>query len=136
MNFVEYLPKIHINIGNTPKVIIESNVNTLYINSISICNKTINDIRISLVKRIKGDDFSVKEGFICENIKINSPTSKESNVKSTINLISHFGLTTFLPVFKENEINYTCELLCYSNGITQKFDCIVDYTNFVETPIA
>ena len=135
MNFINYLPKIFPNLGIDSQIILNSTANTLFVNSISICNRSVNDIRINLIKKITGSDLSVNEGFIVENLKINSATSQELHSKSTINLVSYFGLTIFLPVFTEDSITYTTELICHSNGVNQKFDCTVDYTTFLETPI-
>ena len=135
MNFVKYSFKPFPNLTNVPQVILQSTAHTLYVDSITICNLSTNDIRINLIKKIIGSDSSVNQTFIAKNIVVESPTSAKIEVRSTVNLVSLFGLTMFLPIFTENAITYTTELICYSNGITQNFDCTVDYTTFVETPV-
>jgi hypothetical protein len=82
-----------------------------------------------------GSDLSANQGFIVNNIEVQAPVTGKTDSKSTINMISLFGLNVFLPVMSISGITYTTELICYSNGITQNFDCVVDYTTFVETPI-
>jgi len=135
MNFVKYSCKSFANLDNVPQVVLQSIAHTLYVDSITICNLSTNDIRINLIKKIIGSDSSVNQTFIAKNIVVESPTSAKIEVRSTVNLVSLFGLTMFLPVFTENAITYTTQLICYSNGINQNFDCTVDYTTFVETPI-
>lgn len=135
MNFVKYSCASFPNLANVPQVILQSTVHTLHVDSIIICNLSNNDIRINLIKKIIGSDSSLTQTFITKNILVESSTTAKIEARSTVNLVSLFGLTMFLPVFTASGITYTTGLSCYSNGITQNFDCAVDYTIFVETPI-
>jgi hypothetical protein len=69
------------------------------------------------------------------NVEVKDRVTGKTDSRSTVNLVSLFGLKIFLPVMSTSGITYTTELICYSNGINQNFDCTVDYTTFVETPI-
>lgn len=136
MNFVNYSTAILPNLNyDKQQIILQSTIHSLYVNSITICNRSINDIRINLVKKIIGNGPNVKEGFVINNVEVQAPVTGKTDTKSTINLVSLFGLSLFLPVMVTNGVTYTTELICYSNGVNQNFDCIIDYTTFVETPI-
>jgi hypothetical protein len=135
MNFVNYSTGILPNLNYNQQIILQSTVHTLYVDSITICNRSNNDIRINLVKKIIGSDSSSTQGFMINNVEVQAPVTGKTDSKSTINLVSLFGLKIFLPVMSTSGITYTTELICYSNGINQNFDCTVDYTTFVETPI-
>lgn len=136
MNFINYSTALFPGLKNNAEIILQSSIHTLYVDSITICNRSSNDIRINLVKKIIGSDSSSKQSFIVNNVEVQAPTTGRTDSKSTINIVSLFGLTIFLPVMSKSGITYTTELICYSNGITQNFDCTIDYTTFVETPIS
>lgn len=134
MNFVNYSTAILPNLNyDKQQIILQSTIYSLYVNSITICNKSINDIRVNLVKKIIGNGPNIKEGFIINNVEVQASITGKTDTKSTVNLISLFGLNLFLPVMTTAEGTYTTELICYSNGINQNFDCTIDYTTFVET---
>jgi hypothetical protein len=135
MNFVNYSTGILPNLNYNQQIILQSTVHTLYVDSITICNRSNNDIRINLVKKIIGSDSSSTQGFMINNVEVQAPVTGKTDSRSTVNLVSLFGLKIFLPVMSTSGITYTTELICYSNGINQNFDCTVDYTTFVETPI-
>jgi hypothetical protein len=135
MNFINYSTDIFSNLNYNRQTILQSIDHTLYVNSITICNRSANDIRVNLVKKIIGSDSSSTQGFMINNVEVQAPTTGKTDSKSTLNLVSLFGLKIFLPVMITNGVTYTTELICYSNGITQNFDCTVDYTTFVETPL-
>lgn len=140
MNFTKYGTAIFNNLNkfdSNNSVILQSissylSVNTLYVNSITICNKSSNNIRINLQKTIVGSDSSRATSFLIENLDLPMKNNLDVNKKSTVNLISLFGLDVFLPVATANGVTYTTLLSCYSNTATQIFDCTVDYTTFVE----
>lgn len=133
MNFVNYNTSILPSLNFTQQVILGSSLNTLYVNSITVCNQSNNDIRINLIKKITGTDGSSTQSFIVNNVEVQAPVTGKKDSKSTINLISLFGLNIYLPVMVNAGVTYTTELICYSNGINQSFDCTVDYTTFNET---
>ena len=77
--------------------------------------------------------FMLREGVPLAQPTLKAPVTAKKDSKSTLNLISLFGLNIYLPVKLNAGITYTTELICYSNGINQNFDCTVDYTIFIET---
>jgi hypothetical protein len=133
VNFVNYNTSILPGLNFNQQVILGSSLNTLYVNSITICNQSNNDIRINLIKKITGTDGSSTQGFIINNVEVQAPVTAKKDSKSTINLVSLFGLNIYLPVMVKAGVTYTTELICYSNGINQNFDCTIDYTTFIET---
>lgn len=140
MNFTKYETVIFNDLNKFDEiesVILESVsssllVNSLYVNSITVCNKSSNNIRINLQKAITGSDDSIMTGFLIQNLDLPTNSNLDINKKSTVNLISLFGLDVFLPTSTKDGVTYTTSLLCYSNAVTQIFDCTVDYTVFVE----
>lgn len=133
MNFVNYDTSILPGLNFNQQVILGSSLNTLYVNSITICNQSNNDIRVNLIKKVTGTDGSSTQSFIVNNVEVQAPVTAKKDSKSTINLVSYFGLNIYLPVKVKAGVTYTTELICYSNGINQNFDCTVDYTIFIET---
>lgn len=133
MNFVNYNTSILPGLNFSQQVILGSSLNTLYVNSITICNQSNNDIRVNLIKKVTGTDGSSTQSFIVNNVEVQAPVTAKKDSKSTINLVSLFGLNIYLPVMVKAGVTYSTELICYSNGINQNFDCTVDYTTFIET---
>jgi hypothetical protein len=133
VNFVNYDTSILPGLNFNQQVILGSSLNTLYVNSITICNQSNNDIRVNLIKKVTGTDGSSTQSFIVNNVEVQAPVTAKKDSKSTINLISLFGLNIYLPVKVKTGVTYITELICYSNGINQNFDCTVDYTIFIET---
>lgn len=133
MNFVNYDTSILPGLNFNQQVILGSSLNTLYVNSITICNQSNNDIRVNLIKKVTGTDGSSTQSFIVNNVEVQASVTAKKDSKSTINLISLFGLNIYLPVMVKAGVTYTTELVCYSNGVNQNFDCTVDYTTFIET---
>lgn len=133
MNFVNYDTSILPGLNFNQQVILGSSLNTLYVNSITISNQSNNDIRVNLIKKVTGTDGSSTQSFIVNNVEVQAPVTAKKDSKSTINLVSYFGLNIYLPVKVKAGVTYTTELICYSNGINQNFDCTVDYTIFIET---
>ncbi len=135
MNFITYSTSLFPNLSQAQQIILESSTHTSHVNSINICNISTNSIRVNLVKKVIGSDLSNIEVFIVKNLEIPASVTGKIDSKSTVNLVSLFGLDLFLPVNDIGSVNYTTQLICYSNGINQNFDCVVDYTIFVEAPI-
>lgn len=135
MNFVNYSTELFPNLTYNQQVILQSTTNTIYVDSIILCNTSSNDIRINLIKKIVGSDSSTNSSFLVKNLEVQAPATGKTSSTSTINLVSFFGLQIFLPVNIVNGITYTSQLIIYSNGINQNYDCSVDYSVFVETPI-
>ena len=132
MNFVKLANHIIPNLKNVPSVLLESVINTVYINSLTICNTSLNNIRFNLQIVITGSDMSSTTSFILQNLDIPAKTSLNENIKSTVNLISEFGLEIFLPVTVTNGVTYKSKLVGFSNGEQQTFDCVINYTSYME----
>jgi hypothetical protein len=132
MNFVKLANHIIPNLKNVPSVLLESDINTVYINSLTICNTSLNNIKFNLQIVITGSDMSSTTSFILQNLDIPAKTSLNENIKSTVNLISEFGLEIFLPVTVTNGVTYKSKLVGFSNGEQQTFDCVINYTSYME----
>ena len=111
MNFVKLANHIIPNLKNVPSVLLESDINTVYINSLTICNTSLNNIKFNLQIVITGSDMSSTTSFILQNLDIPAKTSLNENIKSTVNLISEFGLEIFLPVTVTNGVTYKSKLV-------------------------
>lgn len=135
MNFVEYSTDLYSDLSHIPTIILQSEANTLYVNSITICNTSTNDIRINLTKTVLNGLSPTASVFIAKNILIPSVGSGKANNINTINLVKLLGLDLFLPVNVVDTVLHTTVISCYSNGIGQNFDCTVDFTSFNETPL-
>jgi hypothetical protein len=133
MNFVNYSTALFPNLTYNQQVILESTTNTIYVDSITICNTSSNDIRINLIKKIVGSNSSANQSFLVKNLEVQAPVSGKPSSTSTVNLVSLFGLQIFLPVTIVSGVTYTSSLIIYSGGINQNYDCTVDYSVFVET---
>ena len=68
MNFISYSTVSFPNLTYDKQVILKSTAHTMYVNSITVCNISSNDIRINLIKKIIGSDLSIKETFLVKNI--------------------------------------------------------------------
>ena len=61
-----------------------------------------------------------------------------ANKESTINIVKDYGLVLHMQYENGSPPltpTITDQLLCYSNGYTQIFDCEVNYISYKETPI-
>ncbi len=133
MNFINYATISFPNLTYNQQIILQSTANTIHIDSITVCNISSNDIRINLVKKTIDRDLSSSQVFLVKNFEI--PVAAADKI-STVDLVSYFGLNEFLPVSTTNGVTYTSQLIIYSNGINQNFDCSVNYSILVETPIS
>ena len=135
MNFINYSTSLFPNLTYNQQVILESTANTIYVDSITVCNTSSNDIRINLIKKTIASNSSANQSFLVKNLEVQAPVSGKTSSTSTVNLVSLFGLQIFLPVRIVSGVTYTSSLIIYSGGINQNYDCSVDYSIFVETPI-
>ena len=67
MKFVNYAIQITPNLKNTPSVLLQATDSTLYVNSITICNMSLNNIRFNLQIVTTGSDGSSVSGFVLQN---------------------------------------------------------------------
>ena len=126
------------NLANVPTVIVQTdeiiNPNWMDVESITFCNVSPQPIRISLRRITYENGVQSATNLLVNQHELNIPGNKES----TINIVKDYGLD--LQIQYENGSppltpTITDQLLCYSNGYTQIFDCEVNYISYKETPI-
>lgn len=115
MNFISYESELFTKLADKKTPILSSE-KTCVLNGVNICNLTNSNIRINLkIIRLLSDPSI--ETYIVKDVLIQPNESK--------NLLSLGSLEIFL----ENGDN----LLCFSNGYSEIFDCTVSYTILNET---
>lgn len=115
MNFISYETLLFSKLADK-KTPILSPEKTCFINGVNICNLTNSNIRINLkISRLLSNPTI--ENYIVKDVLIQPNESK--------NLLSLGSLEIFL----ENGDN----LLCFSNGYSETFDCTISYTVLNET---
>ena len=129
IDFLLYNTSVFSALSNNTTPILTSTLNTLYVNSISICNTSSNSITINLTKTIIS--ATNQTVFLIKDLEI--PSSRGVNL-STVNLVKLYNLEIFLPVTSVNNQIVTAALNTYSGGINQNFDCVVDYSVLTELP--
>jgi hypothetical protein len=126
--FLDYPVNPFSGLKNTPTTILAtgsgSNLHTLTVNSITICNRGAQNIRINL-KRSRTGATSISNFLINEF---------EIAAYATVELIKQFGLGIFLEYSTSPSI--IDSLICFSNGYTQIFDCEVNYSRLNELPMS
>jgi len=117
MNFVNYESLLFANLADQKSVLLSVEKPT-FLNAVNICNITDSNIRINLqiIRLLVSPSI---ENFLVRNVLIPSNESR--------NLISLGDLEVFL---QDGD-----NLLCFSNGYSQIFDCAVCYTTLNELPI-
>lgn len=115
MNFIGYKTIPFNNLADS-KTILLSAEKTLFLNGVNICNRTNDNIRINL-KLVRLLSDPTIENFIVNNVLLQPNQS--------CNLLSLGSLQIFL----EDGDN----LLCFSNGYNENFDCTLCYTELNES---
>lgn len=120
--FVNYDSNQFAGLINVPTTILTVSTNVLLVNSIIICNRTANTIRINLQKlRTQVTPIST---FIINEFEI-EPFDTIDIVKSKeLQILLKYNRT---PTIRDS-------LNCFSNGYTQVFDCEITYTQLNELP--
>ena len=120
--FVEYLSRPFAGLKDTKQTILSANEHVLVVNSIIICNRTGQNIRFNLQKARM------------QNTAVTTFLLNELEIKpySTVDAIKEIGFNVFLT-FQQNP-SVIDNLVCYSNGLKQIFDCEVFYSQLNETP--
>lgn len=122
--FVDYPNNIFSNLSKEPTTLLEATTNTLWVNSIIVCNRGSQTIRFNL-KLVKNQDIP-KDVFLINDLSIEPLKSVDVLKTLGLNISLQYTLT---PSVSDS-------LLCFSNGSTQIFDCTVNYTKLNELPIA
>lgn len=122
MNFVDYLTIPFSNLANNKQVILSATSNVLVVNNIIVCNRTGQSIRFNL-KKLRSQDTLV-EIFHLNELEIKP--------YKTIDAIEELGFNIFLTFQQTPAISDS--LVCFSNGLNQKFDCEVNYSSLKELP--
>lgn len=128
--FINYTTKIYNNLNSDPVEILTADNYLLNLNSLIICNISNNVIRVNLCKTIVINNIS-KTSFLIKEFPIQS--YKTDNVKSTVDLISHFNLNVFLPfstTVNEDTISSSF-LTLFTMKQNQIIDCTVDYSELI-----
>lgn len=130
--FIDYPNKVFSNLSKDSTTLIETNSNSLWINSIIVCNKGNQTIRFNL-KLVKTQDtpaesFLINELPIAPFKSINALEFLEKDSTSFKGGVLHLEYSA-TPSISDS-------LVCFSNGATQIFDCTVNFTRLNELPIA
>lgn len=122
MHFVDYIPVSFADINKTAVTLVTAIENTLIVNSLIVCNKTKTPIRLNLKKVRTGS--SPTEIFYINEFEIKA--------YDTVDIVKEKGLNIFLQYSQTPTISDS--LACYSNGLSQKFDCELNYAQLKELP--
>jgi len=114
MNFVNYESLLFANLADQKTALLSAE-KPIFLNAVNICNVSSVNIRINL-QLVRLLASPVIENFLVHNVLVQPNES--------INLISLGRLEVFL---KDGD-----NLLCFSNGYTELFDCTVCYTTLNE----
>jgi hypothetical protein len=121
--FVNYSSNIFPSVTNIPTTILTANTNVIVVNSITICNLGIENIRFNLQKvRTIGTTQAT----------ISYVNQFEIQTYNTVDIVAQFGLQIYLQYSITPSISDS--LVCFSNGYTQTFDCEITYTILNELP--
>ena len=125
--FLDYPVNPFSGLKDTPTTILAtgsgSNLHTLTVNSITLCNRGTQNIRINLKRNRTG--ATVVSNFLVNQF--------EMAAYETVELVAKFGLQIFLEYNTSPSI--IDSLICFSNGYTQIFDCEVNYSRLNELPM-
>lgn len=122
MIFVDYLSTPFANLANDKQTILSATSNTLVVNSLIVCNRTGQPMRLNL-KKVRGGSPTT-ENFYLNEVEIKP--------YGTIDAIKILGFNIFLVFQQDPVINDS--LVCFSNGLKQVFDCEIFYTKLNEAP--
>ena len=122
MQFIDYVPALFAGVNKTPTTLITTDSHTLIINSLIVCNRGRTDMRFNL-KKIRTGNSPIGIFYINEF---------EIKAYDTVDIVKEKGLNIFLQYSQTPSISDS--LVCFSNGLSQKFDCEVNYTALKELP--
>ncbi len=114
MNFIEYESLIFANLADQKTVLLSVEKPT-FLNAVNICNTSEANIRINL-QIVRLLENPKQENYLVKNVLIQPNESH--------NLMSLGNLEVFL---KDGD-----NLLCFSNGYSQLFDCTICYMGMNE----
>ena len=110
MHFLNYKTLIFTNLADQ-KTILLNVEKSVFLNAVNICNVSEENIRINL-QIVRNINNEKQENYLVKNVLLQPNESH--------NLMSLGSLEVFLQ--KEDNI------LCFSNGYSQIFDCTICYT--------
>ena len=122
MQFIDYLSALFTEINKTPTTLITTDSHTLVINSLIVCNRGRAPIRFYLKKVRTGS--SPTEIFYINEFEIKA--------YDTVDIVKEKGLNIFLQYSQTPSVSDS--LVCFSNGLSQKFDCELNYAQLKELP--
>ena len=122
MQFIDYLSVLFTGINKTPTTLITTDSHTLVINSLIVCNRGRTPIRFYLKKVRTGS--SPTEIFYINEFEIKA--------YDTVDIVKEKGLNIFLQYSQTPSVSDS--LVCFSNGLSQKFDCELNYAQLKELP--
>lgn len=122
MQFIDYLSVLFAGINKTPTTLITTDSHTLVINSLIVCNRGSTPIRFYLKKVRTGGNPT--EIFYINEFEIKA--------YDTVDIVKEKGLNIFLRYSQTPTISDS--LVCYSNGLSQQFDCELNYAQLKELP--
>jgi hypothetical protein len=129
--FIDYPNKPFSNLSKDPTVLIEATSNSLWVNSIIVCNRGRQTIRFNL-KLLKAQEAPV-ETFLINELPI--PPFKSINVLDFLEKDYAGSLGGVLNLEYSVTPSISDSLVCFSNGDTQIFDCTVNFTRLNELPL-
>jgi len=121
--YVDYLSSPFANLSTTPNTILSATNHTLFVNGITVCNRSAAVMRFNLQK--------IRFQTPLPSITIYYINEFEIAAYDSVDVIASLGLQIFLEY--DNIINPYDSLVCFSSGYTQVFDCEVSYTKLNET---
>lgn len=128
--FIDYSNVPFSTLSNQPTTLIATTTNSLWVNSIIVCNKGKQSIRFNL--KLLKTQSTLQESFIINELSIDPFQSinaldflvKDSSFKGGM-LNLEYSIT---PSVSDS-------LICFSNGATQIFDCTVNFTRLNDLPL-
>ena len=122
MHFLDYPSNIFAGINSTEQNILTADSNVLWLNSLTVCNTVGSTLRFNLKKR------RIQEN----SIEIFLVNELEIKPFQTVDIVQELGLKISLqyqqiPAISDN-------LICFSKGLKQIFDCEVCYSKLNELP--
>jgi hypothetical protein len=122
--FVDWVRYPFSNLSNEPQTIIVADTHVLEVTSIKVTNLGTQPIRINL-KQITTQASPV-EVFLLKNSELGPYESK--------NLIDIIGNEDSITLEYSSSPSVSDSLVCYSNGYSQQFDCVVKAFVLKELP--
>lgn len=123
--FVDWLDISFRELSNKKVTVLTADIHTLRVTGINISNQGEQDIRLNLKKvSIQIPASNSTDIFLLSDFEIKG--------RSSVNLVDIIGEQTLRFSMAPNIIE---NLICFSNGYTQKYDCDISYMQLNELPL-